>query len=382
MSATSLRFTESAVTGAIAAIYEAAVAPDRWRDALWELRKMFGLESTAYVVHDADRTRIERITAEIDPDGHRANVNSLLRGSIYNARDHRGYTGQIVRAATLVPNKVFHRSRMYEEYWRPRALHDALRMTVLVDESNVYHAFNLIKPKSTGMFEESDIELAHVLMPHLRRAVELRRRLGQVNMLAAAALAALDALQHPVLLLDKDGRVSHANTSGGALLSKADGLGASHGLLFTATPALTARLHAMLARAAGAGGQPARASAMRLPLPADGGALALLAMPFQHEAHWSLPRQHAILLFVTDPSVVSAAPNPRLAELFGLTRSEATLAADLLAGDTLSEIAARRGRSVNTVRSHLAQLMAKTNVNRQSHLMRLLASLPRSPDPV
>ena len=65
-------------------------------------------------------------------------------------------------------------------------------------------------------------------------------------------------------------------------------------------------------------------------------------------------------------------------QLFGLTQAESSLAADLLSGLDLREIAERRGRSVNTVRTHLASLMAKTDVNRQSELVRLLASLPGS----
>src|SRR5208282_1957214 len=93
-----------------------------------------------------------------------------------------------------------------------------------------------------------------------------------------------------------------------------------------------------------------------------GAALALLAMPFRQEAHWSLARRPAILVCVTDPDAVAALPGRQMAELFGLTGTEAALAADLLAGQGLREIAERRGRSINTVRTHLARLMAKTNV--------------------
>jgi DNA-binding CsgD family transcriptional regulator len=84
----------------------------------------------------------------------------------------------------------------------------------------------------------------------------------------------------------------------------------------------------------------------------------------------------AILVCVTDPDAASRLPVRQLAELFGLTAAEGALAADLLAGKEPREIADASGRSINTVRTHLAKLMAKTNVNRQSDLMRLLARLP------
>ncbi len=45
---------------------------------------------------------------------------------------------------------------------------------------------------------------------------------------------------------------------------------------------------------------------------------------------------------------------------FELTPAEADLAADLLAGLSVREIAAGSGRSIATVRTHLANLLAKT----------------------
>jgi DNA-binding CsgD family transcriptional regulator len=105
-------------------------------------------------------------------------------------------------------------------------------------------------------------------------------------------------------------------------------------------------------------------------------------MPFRQEAHWSLRGRPAILVSVTEPDAAGPLPGRLMAELFGLTGSEAALATDLLKGLELREIAAQRGRSINTVRTHLAGLMAKTDVNRQSDLMRLLASLPRLTAPI
>jgi DNA-binding CsgD family transcriptional regulator len=229
--------------------------------------------------------------------------------------------------------------------------------------------------------QEADIALARFLMPQLQRAVALRQRLQKVDMLASAALSALDILRHAILLLDQNGRVLHANVTGETMLREADVLGARHGVLFGATQSLTNRLHAVLARAAGLGGPPARAGVLRLwRRHAGDETLALLAMPFRQEACWSQFQRPSILVRVTDPASGPAPPAEQLIELFGLTGAEAALAADLLAGHELRRIAEIRGRSLNTVRTHLGKLMAKTNVNRQSDLMRLLAGLPRVRD--
>jgi DNA-binding CsgD family transcriptional regulator len=382
MTASPAGVTEGSVIRTIEAVYDAAISPDRWMDALWRMRDMLHLCSAAFLVYNADRTQVDGMAACPDPDGHRAQLNTLFRRNMLYWRGPATRPGMIARSEELVPNKIFHRSEMYQQYWKPRDQQDALRVTISVDDAGINHQLGLVRPKSGSPFDATDIAQVRVLMPHLQRAVALRRRLHHVDVLCATALKALDVLYHSVLLLDQDRRLMHANASGDALLSKADGLGTARGLLVAATPAWTNRLHEALGRASGIRGTPARASALRLPRPAAGGTLVALVMPFRQQAHWSLSRRPAILVCVTDPSAVTTPPTRQFAELFGLTGAEAALATDLLAGESVREIAERRSRSVHTVRTQLALLMAKAEVSRQTDLMRLLASLPKVADPL
>ena len=105
-------------------------------------------------------------------------------------------------------------------------------------------------------------------------------------------------------------------------------------------------------------------------------------MPLGSAADWTMPGGPAILLTITDPQSSSPPAADHLAALFGLTAAEASLAVDLLSGLDTREIAARSGRSVTTVRTHLVRLMAKADVSRQSELMRVLGSLPRGSDKI
>lgn len=64
-----------------------------------------------------------------------------------------------------------------------------------------------------------------------------------------------------------------------------------------------------------------------------------------------------------------------VASAFGFTATEADVAAGLLAGETLDEIAKRRGVAITTVRTHLAKLFEKTDTRRQPELILILSGL-------
>jgi DNA-binding CsgD family transcriptional regulator len=79
----------------------------------------------------------------------------------------------------------------------------------------------------------------------------------------------------------------------------------------------------------------------------------------------------AALVFIRDPEAPLAAT--RLRELFGLTRTEAAVAAGLGDGKSLENIAADLGTGIGTVRTHLKRVLAKTGTHRQAQLVALLA---------
>lgn len=65
-------------------------------------------------------------------------------------------------------------------------------------------------------------------------------------------------------------------------------------------------------------------------------------------------------------------PERIVAQVFGLTSSEAQLATQLSRGLTLMEAAQTLGLAENTVRSYLKSIFGKTGVNRQAELVRLI----------
>ncbi|MGB3627607.1 MAG: helix-turn-helix transcriptional regulator [Henriciella sp.] len=63
------------------------------------------------------------------------------------------------------------------------------------------------------------------------------------------------------------------------------------------------------------------------------------------------------------------------AAVFGLTRAEADIASELMAGQSLADIATARGIAISTARTHLARLFSKTGTTRQPELVLALSDL-------
>ena len=107
---------------------------------------------------------------------------------------------------------------------------------------------------------------------------------------------------------------------------------------------------------------------------ADRAALSILVTPL----HGAVPpvsgRLPVAAIFVTDPDRVAALSRDHVRDLFGLTRAEAGLAAELIEGDGLQSAATRLGITRETARTHLKHIFEKTGVRRQTELVRLLVA--------
>ncbi|WP_169801551.1 helix-turn-helix transcriptional regulator [Hydrogenophaga palleronii] len=201
--------------------------------------------------------------------------------------------------------------------------------------------------------------LAHVL-PHLQRALRVRSQLAGAANARTAELAALDRLRTPALLLDGAGRLLHASALGEAHLRRGTDLSLCAGRV-VAGPAFASLWRHLLEQAArGIGG------AMRLnDMP--GAAVTALLTPWR-----GAPDATPAVLVLLRDALQQKASIEVLRQLFGLTPSEARVAAAIAEGVAPEEIAERLGVSTGTVRSHLKQALGKTGTHRQNELAALV----------
>ena len=202
----------------------------------------------------------------------------------------------------------------------------------------------------------------------------------------AASLAALDRLNTGVLLLNHNGDVSFANRAADAILAEDDGLRLRHRADKSSSPSLMA---------ADAGIGQALEAAIRSAIDPDilntnhfGQYLAIPRMSGRasHILQFSsLPASNEFghgegtpraIIFIADaagPVRINAA---LLSEAYGLTPAEIRVAEAMAAGAGTTEDVARKLRlRTNTLKSHIKQIYAKTNVDSRARLLKLLLSL-------
>ncbi|WP_280821842.1 helix-turn-helix transcriptional regulator [Pseudaminobacter soli (ex Li et al. 2025)] len=230
-----------------------------------------------------------------------------------------------------------------------------------------------------GVATEREIELAALLLPHLRRAVTISQVLEAKTIEHRRLADALDALSCGVVLTDKRGTVLHPNRAAEQMLCPGGPLQSDGGVLRARHPAAARELRAAILHAAedetaiGATGL-----AVRLTASDDQPMLAHVLPMAGSDRRREMHPDAVAAIFVGQPPDEREAAKA-LATAFQLTHAETRFLANLLSGKTLAEVATHLDIAPSTAKTHLGNVFAKTGTCRQADLMRLaMQMLPRA----
>lgn len=224
------------------------------------------------------------------------------------------------------------------------------------------------RDKLHSPFEPEVMQLAQRLLPHLRNVYTLQQHLQPL----AGVAAGWDFLRFGVWLLDRDGRVAHANTEalrlariGTAGLSERD-----HVLIPNWRPDRPAFQQALATATHGDTG-----CDTELLLHDSSGRVwaACNIRPLHRDilGHQPFTTPCTAILFAR-PLVQFPTSAKTLRHVFGLTPAETDLACALLQHGALADCGTPLNRQRETLRTHLKGLFAKTETHRQSELIRRL----------
>lgn len=169
-----------------------------------------------------------------------------------------------------------------------------------------------------------------------------------------------------VILVDRECRALLRNSAATAILAMRDGLSDDDGRLVASshrdTCAIRNAVTSVAARLAGS----APAVALSIARPSLKRPLSLMAVRMGR----------ATALFISDPESSLCASVELLQTLYGLTPKEAQIAALLVEGSSIEELAERLGISAQTARWHLKNVFNKASAETQRDLIRMILTGP------
>lgn len=246
-----------------------------------------------------------------------------------------------------------------------------LATVMLMPAENVLAAFALELPAARGPLNSDEREDARRLGIHMREALLAHERVRQMAAQALAGHGLLQGFVYPMWLMDVDRFVLFANQAAQREVTD-ETRAAMRGARFAlkrdaADRALSERLRQLADQGHGATASiDLRATASDPPMWLH------LSWMVPGEVLGAFGDRPQVLATLFDPARTRSLDPFALGNLFGLTPTEARVAARLADGLTADAIAKEHGTALSTVRTHIRQLLAKFGMSRTTDVIRLL----------
>jgi len=355
---------------AIAAIYEAATGEEAFGELPGLIARAVGARSA--VIHQFSPDGVvedmsfnywsgEQVGLYLETGMHRHDVWRIT-GDRLGIKGRAGNVGDYLKLDEFL-NSIF-----YNEYFRVMGDDTVHCLGAQFDAGGALATIGLHRGLGAAEFTKDDVAWLDPLVPHLARAMEVRRQIGAAVRRAALAEAALDASQDAILILDVEGEPHFANGAARALLASGRGVALRRGgVRFDSGPAQRRFVRAVAEACARRG---ANGASLAAPRP-RGAPLRVLVTPLSADG------ATRALVTISDPDAFDPRLAGRLAAVYGLTEAAADVTAALARGRSPMEIAAARGVSLATVRTQVRQALERTDARSIADLAALAASMPR-----
>ena len=365
---------EARIRNLLDAVYGAAVAPETWPLALARLADVFSGGFVDIFTRSRDRRHFSGLAYGMDRSDYDDNfLGFWFKRNVWGTAKPVEVAGEVLSTRQMVDPALLRRSEMFNHYLDARGLHEGLRLSLWAGEHEVQD-ISILRPWSGGAYGPAEVALGEALLPHLQRAAAVTRRLREAEFQLRIGDGGTGLGGIAAFAFDRHGAPFWFNAAAEAVLIEGEVLSLMSGDLHARTAPATRKLRRTVDAALGRSDAPPTGGTVTLPREGGTGTAHLMVLPMASPGDWATSRPPAAVALLRNPAT-SSLSRDRLCELFRLTSAEADLARHLLDGRSLRDVAALSGRSLNTVRSHLAHLMDKTETSRQADLVRLLGDV-------
>jgi DNA-binding CsgD family transcriptional regulator len=361
----------------IGQIYAAGRADVGWPDALKAVTGLVGgIAATLEVFDRKAPALVEFHSFGLPPANELAYLDHYARLNPRIPALINGEPGTLVTDYTVLDESEMSRNEFYEEFLAPVGYRYFVGGILSVGDREST-LFSVQRATRQGHVEPNSTERMLALLPHVRGAFDVARRLRSAARRTSAFEDSLDWLADGAALLCKNGRMIYTNDAFDAIVACNDGLRIAKGMIEFRAPQAQARFVAALAAIGRLGGGNSGATGHTDFLAAramDAPAYVVSLRPLMGTR--SSRHSDAIaVIFVRDPLDRNPAAARMLRELYGFTAAEANLALAMQAGVSLPEYARQTGVSLNTIYTHLRRIKDKSGFRRLSDLTRRLNDL-------
>src|SRR3954453_2935695 len=360
----------------LSGICEAALNPEAWSGILQDIAGYLEADGAAYILKNKRTARVEWINLWGASSGRQDDyVNHFAALDPYwpllEAEPGRGW----LRLLTCLPEPRLRHDAWYNEFVMKSGIGDILgaQLGSTPTHSVVFGLHYGLHRALPGSRQAARLRL---LNEPLRQSASLHLRLNNHGWRSSVAGLALEQLGAAVIVTDSEGRIVELNRAGERMLSAGDRLTVRHGKLGALRNFETARLMALVAAATTLGASGPTIGCMLIGSRQGGMPYTVSVTPLGTEQALS-PSPLAMVLVAGPEQRQPSATD--LAHLFGFSPAESRVAATLLRGRKLSEIAVETGVRMPTLRTQLSSVLKKVGVSRQADLIRILTSIPAVP---
>jgi DNA-binding CsgD family transcriptional regulator len=359
-------------------LYEAAASPGGWERVAPLVAQEFGVESCQIQYRSPDGRFVQRLSRTPNYTDKLLNLyaTSAWRDDVWSSYG-ASHPNLLTRNENFISDAGVLALDYYNEVMRPLDIFYVMGTGATLGRDGGIGLLGIHRSHKEGTFSADDERRMNLFLPHFQRAMSLTRRLRDVELQRDAGMASLDALSLGLVLAGADGKIFFANSIAERHLQAGAAIKAMRGHLCVCD----ARNHEILKQsirnvAALAYGKTVPSPPLIMLRGSEEARLSLLVCPAPTARHFSGPDVPVVAIYIGEPDRKPVSLRDLVTRVYGLTPAEGRLLSALLDGERLQETADRLEISVNTIRTQLRSLFAKTGHRRQSDLIREVTNHP------
>ena len=231
----------------------------------------------------------------------------------------------------------------------------------------------------SNQLNKGETQRLAILLPHLYRALKLKREFNDADHSRGQAHAILEQFPFGVLLVTDQGKLISANQHALKSITRSHNLFLENDTLCATTKVLDQQLKNAIKKTANAALEDQSGEHV-VPLNFDeeyGTSTSLLITPDPYpNTQYDRQAENCAAIFIGSASVKKNISVFTLQSMFGLSKAEARLASLLVTGVSLDEAAEQSCITKNTAKVQLKSVFSKVGVSRQAELIKRILTSP------